>query len=203
MLMTTLLPLSYLGPVSYYAAMLQSESVLLEQYEHYLKQTYRTRCKIATGNGIMDLTVPVDKPSSKCAMKDLRIAYKENWQQIHWRALESAYRNSPFFDYYRDDFEPFYTKQTEFLLDLNLGLHEVVASLIGKLPKVALTQAYESECAENVVDLRNAFSPKAVSSYQGKPYYQVFDQKFGFQNDLSIVDLLFNMGPESILVLRP
>lgn len=203
MVQTTLLPISYLGPVSYYAAMLQSENVLLEQWEHYVKQTYRTRCKIATGNGVMDLTVPIEKPSSKCAMKDLRIAYKESWQQIHWRALESAYRNSPFFDYYRDDFEPFYSKQIDFLVDLNLGLHEVVASLIGKLPKVVLTQAYEATFEDGVVDMRNAFSPKEESSYKGKTYYQVFDQKFGFQNDLSIVDLLFNMGPESILVLRP
>lgn len=200
---TTILPLSYLGPVSYYAAMLQSDRVLLEQCEHYVKQTYRTRCKVATGNGIMDLTVPIEKPSSKSPMRDLRIAYKENWQQIHWRALESAYRNSPFFDYYRDDFEPFYTKRTEFLLDLNLGLHEVVASLIGKLPKVELTESYEAQYQEGVADLRNAFSPKEASLYKGKSYYQVFDQKFGFQNDLSIVDLLFNMGPESILVLRP
>ncbi|MBR4840576.1 MAG: WbqC family protein [Paludibacteraceae bacterium] len=201
--MEAVFPLAYLGPVSYYAAMLSSEKVLLEQYEHYLKQTYRTRCKIATSNGILDLTVPVEKPYNKCAMKDIRIAYKENWQHIHWGALESAYRSSPFFDYYRDDFEPFYTRQIDFLLDFDLGLHEVVASLIGKLPKVELTQEYIPDYQTGALDFRSAFSPKELSSYKGKTYYQVFDQKFGFQNDLSIVDLLFNMGPESILVLRP
>ena len=201
--MEAVFPLAYLGPVSYYAAMLTSEKVLLEQYEQYVKQTYRTRCKIASSNGILELTVPVEKPYNKCAMKDIRIAYKENWQHIHWGALESAYRSSPFFDYYRDDFEPFYTRRIDFLLDLNLGLHEVVSSLIGKLPRVMLTQEYNPEYQDGTIDLRSAFSPKEVSSYKGKTYYQVFDQRFGFQNDLSIVDLLFNMGPESILVLRP
>lgn len=202
-MLTTILPLTYLGPVSYYAAMLRSDRVLVEQCEHYVKQTYRTRCRVATSNGVMDLAVPVEKPSGKCAVRDLRIAYKENWQQVHWRALESAYRNSPFFDYYRDDFEPFYNRRTEFLLDFDLGLHGVVASLIGKLPEVELTRGYEAEYPQGTLDLRNAFSPKGESSYNAKPYYQVFDRKFGFLGDLSIIDLLFNMGPEALLVLRP
>ena len=201
MLGSVLLSSAYLGPVSYYRAVASSDHVCVEQYDHYHKQTYRNRCRILTGNGVMDLSVPVVNTGGKMCVKDLRIAYMENWQQVHWRAIASAYNSSPFFEYYRDDLEPFYTRKTEFLIDLNMELMRVVMDLIGLKTEVSLSDDY-LEGTSSIHDLREAFSPKSPTSSPLKPYYQVFDQKFGFVSDMSVLDLLFNMGPESILCLK-
>lgn len=197
---SVLLSSAYLGPVSYYQTVASADQVRIEQYDHYHKQTYRNRCRILTSNGVMDLSVPVINTGAKMCVKDLRIAYVENWQQVHWRAIASAYNSSPFFEYYRDDFEPFYTRKTEFLIDLNMELMRVVMELIGLKTEVSLTDDYLTETSP--LDLREAFSPKTESTLPLRPYYQVFDQKFGFVRDMSVLDLLFNMGPESILYLK-
>ncbi len=200
MLGSLLLSSAYLGPVSYYQTIAATGHVRIEQYDHYHKQTYRNRCRILTSNGVMDLSVPVVSTGGKMCVKDLRIAYVENWQQVHWRAIASAYNSSPFFEYYKDDFEPFYTKKTEFLIDLNMELMRVVMELIGLKTELSLTDDYLTESSP--LDWREAFSPKIESTLPLKPYYQVFDQKFGFVRDMSVLDLLFNMGPESILYLK-
>lgn len=200
--MKTLLSSTYLGPVSYYKRLASDDSVIMERNENYPKQTYRNRCRISSANGVMDLSIPIKKDADKCPMRDIRIAYTENWQQVHWRAIESAYSSSPFFEYYRDDFEPFYKRHTEFLVDLNEELRLLVCSLVGITPDVTLTDEYQFSANEGEVDLRNYFSPKKPVTEALSPYYQVFEQKFGFLPDLSIVDLLFNMGPESLLVLK-
>ncbi len=192
---------SYLGPVSYYKQIANSEKVVIEQYDNYLKQTYRNRCRIATSNSIMDLSIPVQKNGTKCKTKDIRIAYSDNWQQIHWRAIESAYSSSPFFEYYRDDFEPFFQIKKEFLIDLNIELQSLVLNLIDISTPVSLTTGYKDNFLEKEFDLRDLFHPKKEYPYALKPYYQVFQRKFGFQKDLSIIDLLFNMGPESVFYL--
>ncbi len=201
MLGSVLLSSAYLGPVSYYRAVASADHVCVEQYDHYHKQTYRNRCKILTGNGVMDLSVPVVNAGGKMCVKDLRVAYVENWQQVHWRAIASAYNSSPFFEYYRDDFEPFFTRKTEFLIDLNMDLMRVVMDLIGLKTEVSLSDDYLTEIT-SVSDLRESFSPKSSAPSPLRPYYQVFDQKFGFVPDMSVLDLLFNMGPESILYLK-
>lgn len=195
-----LLSSAYLGPVSYYRALANASSALVEQCDHYHKQTYRNRCRIMTGNGVMELSVPVIKSGNKTAVRDLKIAYVESWQQVHWRAIASAYNSSPFFEYYRDDFEPFYTKKIEYLIDFNMGLMEVVNGLVGIKTPVSLTEEYVPSPLD-CVDLRETFSPKNPD-VEELSYYQVFDQKYGFVPDLSILDLLFNMGPESLLVLK-
>jgi hypothetical protein len=193
---------SYLGPVSYYRQIANSKSVIIEQYDNYIRQTYRNRCRIASSNGIMDLSVPVRKSGEKCRMKDIRIAYSDSWQQIHWRAIESAYSSSPFFEYYRDDFEPFFREKKEFLIDLNTELQSLVLKLMDiSTPMITFTTGYKDSFSEKELDLRDFFHPKKEYPYVLKPYYQVFEHKFGFQKDLSIIDLLFNMGPESVFYL--
>ncbi len=192
---------NYLAPVSYYRQIAGSEGVVIEKYDNYIKQTYRNRCRIATSNGIMDLSVPVQKSGTKCRMKDIRIAYSDNWQQIHWRAIESAYSSSPFFEYYKDDFEPFFKQKTKFLIDLNTALQSLVLQLIDIAVPFSFTTGYKDSFSENESDLRDFFHPKKECPLELKPYYQVFERKFGFQKDLSIIDLLFNMGPEAVFVL--
>lgn len=202
--MEILIPSSYLGPIQQYAWMLRADTTYVEQYDHYQKQTFRNRCIIAAADGALPLTIPVEKyDGSKCPMKDIRISDHGNWRHLHWNALVSAYQATPFFEYYQDEFRPFYEKKFEFLIDFNEALDAKIFELIDLHPVIKRTIAYGEPAAE--VDLRSAITPKHPredSIFIPQPYYQVFQQKYGFLPNLSIVDLLFNMGPESLLVLR-
>ena len=229
-MMKVLLSSAYLAPVQYYAWMLAADEVLLEQHDHYMKQTYRNRCTIAAADGPLSLTVPIIKPETdKCPMKDIRISDHGNWRHLHWNALKSAYRMSPFWEYYEDDFRPFYEKKWEFLMDYNQELQEKVCELIDMSPRIKRTEEFAlpinslinsdiNKVQENVddgilkpqetsfFDLREVIHPKKELASDGKfkvvPYYQVFQERQGFLPNMSIMDLLMNMGPESLLVLR-
>ncbi len=194
---------AYLGPVQQYAKLLQYPVVYIETMENYLKQTYRNRCVIAAANGPLALSIPIIKPDTlKCLTKDIRISDHGNWQHLHWNALVSAYGMSPFFEYYADDFAPFYERKYDFLLDYNEALRELICNLLDLHLTVRYTETYQSEVT---FDFRTSISPKhpcADASFRPKPYYQVFQSKHGFLPNLSIVDLLFNMGPEGLLVLK-
>ena len=200
---TAIFPCFYLAPVSYYKELAKYQHVKIEHFEHFERQTYRNRCRIATTNKIMDLVVPIIRPKEKLPMKDIRISYTEKWQQTHWRAIESAYNSSPFFEYYKEDFEPFFTKRTEFLVDLNDGLLQTTLDLLHLRPTMESTAVFaQIEESSNTKDFRMRFHPKESVGHKCSPYYQVFDSKFGFQPNLSIIDLLFNMGPEATIYLK-
>jgi hypothetical protein len=206
-MMKVLLSSAYLAPVEYYAWMLAADEVLLEQHDHYVKQTYRNRCTIATADGPLSLTVPIVKPETdKCEMKDIRISDHGNWRHLHWNALKSAYRMSPFWEYYEDDFRPFYEKKWEFLMDYNQELQDKVCELIDMYPKIARTTEYLKAVEPSILDLREVIHPKKEIPSDGKfkvlPYYQVFKERQNFLPNMSIMDLLMNMGPESLLVLQ-
>ena len=195
----TLLCSAYLPPVNFFTAIKSGGDVLIEQYDNYCKQTYRNRCRIATAGGIQTLTIPVVKSESpKQLMKDVRISDHGDWRRQHWNALESAYMNSPFFMYYQDDFRPFYERRIEFLIDFNTQLTELILKLAGMDKRIKLTESY-SRPSTGINDLRQLIDPQQTA--QNRPYWQVFKQKYGFQPNLSAVDLLFNMGPEFPLYL--
>lgn len=195
---------TYLGNIQFYSKLVHFSEIWIEQHCHYTKQTYRNRCKIATANGVMALSIPTIKPATeKCKTKDIRIDNSQHWQQIHWRALEAGYNSSPFFEYYKDDFAPFYTNKFEFLVDYTFQLQSLVIALLELDCKVQLTDAYTSY--DDALDYRDALSAKKEiedNDFVISSYYQVFENKFGFIPNLSILDLLFNMGNESILVLQ-
>ncbi len=192
-----------MGPVQQYCKLLQFEEVRMERRENYLKQTYRNRCTIAAAGGPLSLSIPIVKPDTeKCLTKDIRISDHGNWRHLHWNALVSAYNMSPFFEYYEDDFAPFYEKKYEFLFDFNEELRLLICGLLDLEPNVSYTEEYLPE-VEN--DFRETIRPKHEvedAEFKAAPYYQVFREKYGFIPNLSIVDLLFNMGPEGFFVLR-
>ena len=199
---------AYLAPVEYYSKLLNYDKIFIEQHDHYMKQTYRNRCTIAGPEGELALSIPTVKPEGpKCPMKDIRISDHGNWRHLHWNAIESAYNSTPFFVYYKDDFRPFYEKKHEFLTDFNEELCRLVCELIDIQPAIERTKEYKTDFAPNEIDFREAIHPKkdfhrTDPEFIPQPYYQVFEARHGFLPNLSIIDLLFNMGPESLLILQ-
>ena len=199
--MEALLSTTYFGPVQWYQKLYRAEHVEIEQWESFQKQTYRNRCLIATTNGVQALTFPVERGTSPL-IKDIRISDHGNWRHLHWNALQSAYGESPFFPYYQDDIRPFFEKRWDYLLEFNEAIREKMCELIDIQPKVSYTEGYVSSAI--IKDFRSAINPKHPepdADFTPKPYYQVYQQKQGFLPNLSILDLLFNMGPESIFYL--
>lgn len=198
-----LLSSAYLPPICYFSKVFNFSSVLVEQWSFYEKQTYFNRCSIATANGKMDLSIPVEKNSGKQYIRDVRLSSHNNWQQLHWKAIKAAYNSSPFFEYYEDDFAPFYEKKYQFLLDFNMELLYLLTNLLDIKTTIDLTETY-IEAHKN--DFREKIHPKRLNktdeTFLDSVYYQVFSQKKGFIPNLSIVDLLFNMGNESRIVLK-
>ena len=194
---------AYLAPVEYYSALAKADTVFLEHCEFYEKQSYRNRCNIAGANGQLALTIPVEKSKgSRMLTRDVRISEHSDWQLQHWRSIESAYNSTPFFEYYKDDLIPFYEKNWIFLWDFNAEIQTKMLELLDLQVDVQLTKEYKVDFDENVQDVRNSIHPKKeteVGSF--RTYYQVFEQRFGFIPNLSSIDLLFNMGNESILIL--
>jgi hypothetical protein len=191
---------SYLPPVSYFAYLASKTPVIIEQWEHYPKQTYRNRCHIHSANGLLPLSIPVLRGNlDHTAMKNVRISQEVNWQKIHWRSIESAYRSSPFFEYYEEEFSGFYEKKCSYLLDFNSELLAVLLKILKISPDISFSGMYLKSYGNEVLDLRDTIHPKKDTAlFRFEPYYQVFEKKNGFIPDLSIIDLLFNTGPESI-----
>ena len=203
-----LLSSAYLGPVEYFTCILGSEEIWIDQFENFHKQTYRNRCIIMGANGIIPLVVPVTAGrGSKTTIKDITISYDTEWQRIHWKSIFSAYGSSPFFQYYDSEIAPFYhRKKWKFLLDFNLSIQEKVLELIGITPNVIMTSGFE-QVKKPYMNLREKINPftkasGADLSFFPKKYNQVFSERFGFVPNLSIIDLLFNEGPDSLSVLQ-
>jgi len=204
---TALLQTTYFGPVQWYQKLQQYDLCLIEQNDSYQKQTYRNRCIIATANGIQALTVPVEHADDKMLVKDLRISDHNQWRRIHWNALQSAYSESPFFDYYADDLRPFFERKYDYLIDFNEEIRQKICELIDSHPKVEYTNTFrspseiESTAIKDFRAIISAKHPLSDPEFTAKSYWQVFQQRHGFLPNLSILDLLFCMGPESIFYL--
>lgn len=203
--MEALLSTTYFGPVQWYQKLYRAESVQIERWESFQKQTYRNRCIIATTNGPQALTVPIERQFTINCIKDIRISDHGNWRHLHWNALQSAYGESPFFDYYQDDIRPFFEQRWDYLLDFNEAIREKMCELLDIQPKVDYSKEFTvyslSSCVPDYRMVIRPKNPEPDPDFTPKRYYQVYEQKHGFLPNLSILDLLFNMGPESIFYL--
>lgn len=201
-----LLPICYAAPIAYYYYLVNFPCQI-EIFASYQKQTYANRCYIATSNGIEALSIPVEKNSGKTLIKDIKVSNTTNWQTLHYRAISSAYSSSPFFEYFTDYIYTIYSKRYDFLSDFNLDLQAKVIELLNyKDLNISLSHRYLSNEDKAYLDLREEFSAKKpfleLPNIINKPYHQVFSYKYDFIPNLSIFDLLFNIGHEARIYLQ-
>ena len=194
--MSHIFPTAYLPSIEYVSLFLKTEDASIELFETYQKQSCRTRTNVMTANGIQTLTIPVIKTNGNHTLtKDIEISYKESWQQVHLRCLESAYRKSAYFDYYFPYFEKIYKQKFNTLVELNDFCLNTILKIMKVKKDYSFTTDFERITDEN--DYRISLS-KGTNKIEMKHYYQVFADRHGFIPNLSIVDLLFNEGPNSI-----
>lgn len=199
------LPIAYWGPIQYFTKFLLYKNVVIEQYETYPKQSYRNRCNIYGPNGVQSLNIPVKKgSSSNIITKDIEISYDMNWQNNHLRSLEAAYNSSPFYEFYIDDILPLYQKQYNKLIEFNIDVLKLCFEWLQIEDEIKLSADFNLEVKAD--DYRQNLHPKisknAIDKYfRQDKYIQGFEQRSGFVSNLSILDLIFCMGPESRIVL--
>ena len=203
---TALLQTTYFGPVQWYQKLKRYDHCVIEQYDSYQKQTYRNRCVIATANGLQALTVPVDHSPltiDHVQCKDLRISDHNQWRRVHWNALQSAYSESPFFEYYADDIRPFFEQKYEFLIDFNEAIRQKMCELLDIETSVSYSSGFRVHGSgfKDFREVIHAKHPQDDPEFQPRSYWQVFQHRYGFQPNLSILDLLFCMGPEAVFYL--
>ena len=205
---SALIELQYFPPISYFLTTCRHETILLEQQENYQKASFRNRCQIAGPNGSMRLSIYLQKgKNEQQSIRDVKISYKEPWHKQHWQSIQTAYGNAPFFEFYAEPFKAILHKKHPFLFDLNYDLLNTICSQLSLNVNLNLTQTYISNnqakqaSFSDLIDYRNIITPKTIHKFEIKKYPQVFEDRNGFLPNLSILDLLFCMGPEANLYL--
>jgi WbqC-like protein family len=206
--MSLLIELHYLPCVQYFAKLVQHEDTWIEQKEHYSKGSYRNRCYIAGANGVQLLSIPLVKgKNEQQPIRDTRIAYDMPWQIQHWRTIQSAYGNSPYFEYYEDGLAAFYRKKYDFLFDFNYDLLLWLTAKLQLELSIRLTEAYQNVAEPGIEDWRNGIHPKPQRQrvdpvFKPAYYPQPFEERHGFLSNLSILDLIFCTGPQAGMILE-
>ena len=199
-------PALYNGPINLFSRLVREEHIVLEQFDHYQKQTYRNRCRILGPNGIISLSIPVIKVhGTKSYLRDIRIDYTGSWNRNHWRSLVAAYASSPYFGLLADELVPYYERKYEYLIDLNIELLERTLKVMGLNIPASCSSSFTEMDPDG--DPRQFIHPKKKESVEDPDflsieYHQVFSDRFGFVPNLSILDLLFNEGPNATGILR-
>ncbi|MFZ9848723.1 MAG: WbqC family protein [Flavobacteriales bacterium] len=199
---TAIFSTAFLGPIEYYTQLLKHPDALIEINEHFPKQTYRNRLSIFGSNKKLTLSIPLQsRHRERTATKNIKISYNDNWQMILWRSITTAYRSAPFFEYYEAELEKLIFNKPEYLLEYNNLLHNWVCAKMKLNIKLTPTESYEKEYA-GLVDFRTSIHPKTNEEFKHEEYMQVFSDKLGFMPNLSILDLLFNEGPQGTSILK-
>jgi len=203
---SVILSTTYLGPIYYYSRFFLPYPVVIEKNENYLKQSYRNRCIIYGANGPLTLVVPVQRGSfHKTAIEELEIDYDTDWQANHWRSIISSYKSAPFFEFYIDDLIPFYQQKFRYLIDYNTSLMKIFLRYLDIKQEFSFTKSFKKQYPLKLLDFREKIHPKKSfrdPNFKNLEYTQVFSPKHGFIPNLSILDLVFNLGPDTSEFLR-
>jgi hypothetical protein len=189
--MTSIFPTAYFGSISYYKSLVQTDAISFELYEHYVKQTLRNRMTILGANGKLNLSIPVEKPNgNKTLTKDIQISYAENWQKNHWKAIESAYSPSPYFEHFESEVKELIFSTISNLVDFNFQIHLKIMDWLSLPIQNQFTESYIEE-SNSINDFRKTNWPIIENSN----YIKVFNVENVSESDLSILDAIFNLGP--------
>ncbi len=207
--MNVILSAAYLPNLHYFYYLFNAQTITIEQHENYQKQSYRNRTQLLSANGVLNLSIPIIKNNNALLITDVEICYKENWQKNHWRAIESAYKNSPYFEFFETDLKQFYTSPFQHLFQFNINQLQLILKLLKQPIPINFTTHYQKQITD-AIDLREIIHPKINFSgdtiahgFLNTPYYQTFEAKFNFTPNLSILDALFNIGLKSYKLLKP
>ena len=200
--MSIILHPTYFANIAHFTAIANTNEVVFEAHDNFLKQTYRNRSYIYGANGKLALNIPVIyTQKNRQKYKDVKIFNEEKWQSAHWKSLLSAYKTSPFFEYYEDDIKPLFEKKADYIFDFNMNCFDVICDCLQLDVNTSFSEAYHKDI-ENASDLRQLVHAKKEPDYTFESYTQVFDEKHGFIPNLSILDLLFNEGPNALNYLE-
>ena len=200
-----ILSTAYFPPIQYVSKLFLHTNVVVDIHETFLKQSYRNRCTILSANGKLDLIIPVIKPNgNKTQTKDIQIDHKDNWKHVHWQAIVSAYKQSPFFEFFEEELISLFSQTHNYLIDWNMECMKVLFSCLDEQFTLSFSEKY---LEEGQYDFRDSISPKPRLqkedvNFRPEPYYQTFIDKFEFQENLSILDLIFNEGPQALFICR-
>ncbi|MEZ5008970.1 MAG: WbqC family protein [Chitinophagales bacterium] len=206
--MKLVLDCHYAPSIAWWSLAAKADEVSIEQHSYFRKGSYRNRCHVYGANGLLRLSIPLKKgKGQRSTMKDVQISYDHDWRKLHWESLCSAYRSSPFFEFYEMEFQALYELELSSLMDYNLHFINQVKALLGLKAEWPLTTKYEMNLEQGIIDAREIIHPNEAKNILSDridmpEYLQVFAEKHGFIGNLSIMDLLFNLGPESLDYLQ-
>lgn len=199
-----LIELQYLPTLEFFACIHQFDEVLIESNENFVKQSFRNRTHILNANGLTSIAIPVLKGNSKVPIQEIEIDNSQNWNNIHWRSIQSAYGKAPYFEFYQADFKGLFDKKNEFLFDFNWQLLTLCLKLLQIDKEIRLTESYDKQPNGSIIDLRSVIHPKKKYAmngyYQPVEYIQLFGSKF--VPNLSVIDLLFCEGPNASNIIQ-
>lgn len=205
--MNVLLSTAYWPNMQYMYYVFNANQITIEKHEHYQKQSFKNRTQILSANGKLNLSIPIIN-ANKQLITEVEICYKQNWQKQHWRALTSAYKNSPYFEFFEDDIKQFYSTEYQNLFQYNLKQLQLIFKLLNQPKQLTFTNYYQKQIL-GAIDLREIIHPKLnfeedtiATPFLKTPYYQTFAAKFNFTPNLSVLDAIFNVGLQTFKLLK-
>lgn len=193
---------TYFPNIAHMVAMAHADEVMFEMDDNYQKQTYRNRANIYGANGKLQLSIPIiHSQKERQKYRDIKIHNAENWQAVHWKSLETAYRTSPFFEFYEDEFQPLFTTKANYLLDFNLKCLDIIFDCLQLEIKSSKTEVYQKTVTDKT-DFRYLANARKEPTFHFDSYTQVFHEKHGYLSNLSVLDLLFNEGTSAVNYLE-
>ncbi|AUC77286.1 WbqC family protein [Olleya sp. Bg11-27] len=200
--MNILIHPTYFPSIAQFCAIAKADSVTFEKHDNFQKQTYRNRAYIYGANGKLQLSVPViHSHKERQLYKDVKISAKDNWQLVHWKSLESAYKTSPYFEFYEDEIRPLFQLKSDYIFDHNLKCFEIITACLQLESTPKFTSNFE-KTPTDLTDYRYLSNARKEQNIPLPPYTQVFGEKHGYINNLSILDLLFNEGTNTLSYLE-